>query len=116
MSNGQKILVVDDDPDIIEQLTLLLGSEGYEVIDGEEPELVEVATVQPGEDRVWLSRPRAVAGDDIEHRASVGMPLSLKQLRQAAESSDRPVIREGRYGRLQQYADGACHALSILAT
>ena len=32
MSDGQKILVVDDDPDLVEQLTLILGSAGYEVI------------------------------------------------------------------------------------
>lgn len=31
MSNTPKILVVDDDPDITEQLSLLLGSEGYQV-------------------------------------------------------------------------------------
>jgi len=31
MSDAQKILVVDDDPDIVDQLTLLLKKEGYEV-------------------------------------------------------------------------------------
>jgi CheY-like chemotaxis protein len=31
MSNAKKILVVDDDPDITEQLTLILKSGGYEV-------------------------------------------------------------------------------------
>jgi CheY-like chemotaxis protein len=31
MSNAHKILLVDDDPDITEQLSLLLGSAGYEV-------------------------------------------------------------------------------------
>jgi CheY-like chemotaxis protein len=31
MSNAQKILVVDDDPDITEQLTLVLTGAGYEV-------------------------------------------------------------------------------------
>jgi len=31
--NGkQTILVVDDDPDVIDQLTLLLKSEGYDVV------------------------------------------------------------------------------------
>ena len=29
---AQKILVVDDDPDIVDQLTLLLQSDGYEVV------------------------------------------------------------------------------------
>lgn len=32
MSNGQTIFIVDDDPDIIDQLTMLLTAEGYEVI------------------------------------------------------------------------------------
>jgi CheY-like chemotaxis protein len=32
MSNGQKIFIVDDDPDIIDQLTLTLKSAGYEVV------------------------------------------------------------------------------------
>jgi CheY-like chemotaxis protein len=32
MNDRRKILVVDDDTDIIDQLTMLLGSEGYEVI------------------------------------------------------------------------------------
>jgi CheY-like chemotaxis protein len=31
MSDAQKILVVDDDPDIVDQLTLLLKKEGYEI-------------------------------------------------------------------------------------
>jgi CheY-like chemotaxis protein len=32
MSDARKILVVDDDPDIIEQLTLLLESDGHAVV------------------------------------------------------------------------------------
>lgn len=32
MSDAHKILVVDDDPDIIEQLTLLLEADGYDVV------------------------------------------------------------------------------------
>jgi CheY-like chemotaxis protein len=32
MSNGQKILVVDDDPDMIEQVSLVLAGDGYEMI------------------------------------------------------------------------------------
>lgn len=34
MNNGQqaKILVADDDPDMVEQLTILLSSEGYQVV------------------------------------------------------------------------------------
>lgn len=31
MANGKKILVVDDDPDVVDQVTAILGADGYEV-------------------------------------------------------------------------------------
>lgn len=49
MSDARKILVVDDDPDIVDQLTLLLKKEGYEVASAggmEEAEQV-LLTVKP---------------------------------------------------------------------
>ena len=49
MSNARKILVADDDPDIVDQLTLLLKKEGYEVASAggmEEAEQV-LLTVKP---------------------------------------------------------------------
>ena len=49
MSENKKILVVDDDPDIIAQLSAVLGSEGYEILKaGGEEEAEEVLmTVRP---------------------------------------------------------------------
>lgn len=49
MSKAQRILVVDDDPDMVEQLTVVLNSEGYEVTGAggrEEAEQV-LMTVRP---------------------------------------------------------------------
>jgi len=49
MGKAQKILVVDDDPDIVDQLTLLLTKEGYQVASAggmEEAEQV-LLTVKP---------------------------------------------------------------------
>lgn len=46
MSSGHKILVVDDDPDMIEQVTLILGSEGYTLVTaGGQKEAEEVLMV-----------------------------------------------------------------------
>lgn len=46
MSSGQKILVVDDDPDMIEQVTLILGGEGYTLVTaGGQKEAEEVLMV-----------------------------------------------------------------------
>ncbi|MGD0094093.1 MAG: response regulator [Planctomycetota bacterium] len=49
MSDAQKILVVDDDPDIVEQLTLLLKKEGYAIVAAGSMEEAEQAllTVKP---------------------------------------------------------------------
>ncbi len=49
MAEQLKILVVDDDPDIVDSLTMILESGGYEVIiarDGEEA-LVKIQTARP---------------------------------------------------------------------
>ena len=49
MSKAQKILVVDDDPDIVDQLGLLLQKEGYEVASASGMEEAEqiLLTVKP---------------------------------------------------------------------
>jgi DNA-binding NtrC family response regulator len=38
MANAKKILVVDDDPDIVEQVTMILKQDGHEVHSGGNPE------------------------------------------------------------------------------
>ncbi len=43
MSAKKTVLIVDDDPDIIEQLTLTLGAEGYEVVAAESEDQAEEA-------------------------------------------------------------------------
>ena len=49
MSNKAKILVVDDDPDMVEQLTFILKKAGYDVIAGSSQEEAEqlLLSVQP---------------------------------------------------------------------
>lgn len=59
---GKKILIVDDDPDLVDAVTAILRSKGYEVIpayDGEEgltktrkerPDLIVLDVMMPGKD------------------------------------------------------------------
>ncbi len=60
MSETAKILVIDDDPDIREALSLILGSQGYEVttanygaegiekVKADKPELIILDLIMPG--------------------------------------------------------------------
>lgn len=59
---GKKILIVDDDPDLVDAVTTILKSKGYEVVaayDGEEglaktkaekPDLIVLDVMMPGKD------------------------------------------------------------------
>jgi len=49
MSAKQTVLVVDNDPDVVEQLSIVLNSEGYEVVtaDGKEAAEEVLLTVKP---------------------------------------------------------------------
>jgi len=68
MSSGQKILVIDDDKDMVEALKIILegesykvkaafdGKQGLEIIRKERPDLIILDLLLPGEDGVAISR------------------------------------------------------------
>ncbi len=81
MNNTHKILVVDDDPDVIDQLTFLLSSEGYDVI--------AAGSQQEAEETLMMHRPDLAIVDLILEEQDSGFILchEIKQL-----YPDTPVI------------------------
>jgi two-component system alkaline phosphatase synthesis response regulator PhoP len=68
MSENKKILVVDDDPDIIAQVSAVLGSEGYEILKaGGEVEAEEV---------LMTTRPDLVILDLMMEQADSGFVVA----------------------------------------
>jgi hypothetical protein len=56
----------------------LLRNETLAFVNREQPEFVEIAAIEPRQYRVRHSIRLSVAGDDLEHRLSVHMPLLSK--------------------------------------
>ncbi len=67
MATGQKIFVVDDDPDLIEQLTLLLTGAGYQV--------VAAASQREAEEALMTQRPDLAIVDVIMEEQDSGFIL-----------------------------------------
>ncbi len=84
----------------------ILRGEAVACVDGEQPQFIEIAGIEPREDRVRGSTRRSVPRHDLKHRLLIRMPLIVKEPGQFAESSDRPVVRRGYDRALQEDLDG----------
>jgi hypothetical protein len=68
----------------------------------EQPKLVEIALVQFRQHRIGGTWRIAIARRHFEQSSSVAVALGTQKRGQPAETRDRPVVRRGRNGRLQQ--------------
>lgn len=82
MANKKYVLIVDDDPDMVETVSMMLESKGYEV--GKAYDGVE------GEDSVKLRRPDVLVLDVMMPRKN-GYTLCA-ELKQAPDTRDIPII------------------------
>lgn len=81
MSTGKTILLVDDDPDILEQLSAVLGSQGYQII--------TAASRDDAEEKLLTTKPDLAILDVMMEQTDAGFVLAhhLKKLH-----PDSPVI------------------------
>ena len=79
MSNPAKILIVDDNPDVVESMTIVLESEGYEV--------VTAANGTEGLHRIRSENPDLVILDVMMDTETEGLHVAYK-LRSQEEDSE----------------------------
>ncbi len=93
---GRRILVVDDDPDILESTSVVLRSEGADVVEAEDGNTaVSIFTAQP---------PDAVVLDMMLPGRS-GF-LVLEKIRQTSESVPVVMVTANQGHRHQEFAQG----------
>jgi hypothetical protein len=88
----------------------ILGRQAIPRVESEEPKLVEVRLVEPGEQGLWRSgRCLAVSSEDLEARSSLIQAREV--LPQKLQSVDRPIVRLSRRSRLDQDPNRSGHGL-----
>jgi hypothetical protein len=91
----------------------ILGREPITDIDREQPELVELGTVEGGKNRIRLARGIAIPRGDVIERLALAVGEVCQIVAQQAEAPDMPIVLGGRDGGLQQDLGRSSHGGDI---
>jgi hypothetical protein len=90
----------------------VFGGQAVPDIYREQPQLMIVAAIKLRKKRIRRLERITVSRRDIEKRLSRRVSFFAQERREKREPIDGPVIRRGRYGRLQKDFDG--HAILFM--